>query len=118
MVNPINGDKPIAVTTERAGESTNGRRSEKAAATPSAPTESKPAEPAGTTLEVEGARQLYELENQAARVSGAGITSPEAARTVLDQLLEQIGTQPEQALQAQGSGVTAPLAKLLQAAPA
>jgi cytoskeletal protein RodZ len=118
MVNPINGDKPIAVTTERSGESTHNRRSERTATAPSAPVEPKAAEPASTTVEVEGARQRYDLETQAARVSGAEISSPEAARSVLDQLLEQIGTRPEQALQAQGSGAKVPLAKLLQAAPA
>ncbi len=117
MVSPINGDKPIAVATERSGESTHGGRSEQAAATAS-PHQTKAAKPVDTSVEVEGARQLYDLENQAIREPGTAIASPEEARSVLDRVLEQIGTRPQQALQAQGSGVTAPLAKLLQSAPA
>ncbi|MEJ2394148.1 MAG: ribosome maturation factor rimM, partial [Candidatus Thiodiazotropha sp.] len=72
----------------------------------------------GSIVEVDKARHLYDLENQTARVAATEITTPEAARSLLDQILEQLNRAPEQAMKSQASGETAPLANLLQTAPA
>ena len=117
MVNPVNGDKSISLTTDRPGASAKNARSEQAAVTPSPGPEAKTSAPLGTTLEVDDALQLYNLENQPPRVSGAGISSSEEARSLLDRILEQISAQPGQALKAQGSQAAAPLANLLKTAP-
>jgi hypothetical protein len=116
MVSPINGEKPIASSAERPGESSkNGRPEQPAGSTASSP-ENKSVAAASESPKLDQARQLYDLENQAARPAGERIDTPEAARSLLDQILEQISSTPEQALKAQGE-VTSPLANLLQAAP-
>lgn len=118
MVSPINSDKPIASSTERTGESAKNSRNEQAAKAPSSSQEHKSTEPAGTTVEVDKARQLYELANQKSRATGTEITTPEAARSLLNQILEQISAMPEQAMKSQASHAASPLANLLQTAPA
>jgi hypothetical protein len=117
MVSPINGDKSITASTERSEESAKNNRSEQAATAPSTSQERKSAEPAGSTLEVDSARQLYDLENQTSRVSGTEIKTPEEARSLLGQILEQFSNKPEQAMLTHGSSPAAPLASLLQTAP-
>jgi phage gp37-like protein len=117
MISPISGDKSIAASTERAGESSKNSRSEETTIAPSNAPELKTTEPLGTTVEVDKARQLYDLENQSPRVSGAQIATPEAARSLLDRILEQFSAMPEQAMKSQASAATAPLANLLQTAP-
>jgi hypothetical protein len=117
MVSPINGDKSIAASTERAGESAKNNRSEQAATAPSNSQERKSAEPVGSTLEVNSARQLYDLESQTSRVSATQIKTPEEARSLLDQILEQFSNKPEQAMLSQGSRTEAPLVSVLQNAP-
>ena len=117
MVSPITGDKPITATTEQAGESAKKSRSEQVAIGPSSSLEHKAAEPVGSTLEIDKARHLYELENQKSRVTENEITTPEAARSLLSEIIEQISTAPEQAMKSQGAQ-TAALANLLQSSPA
>jgi hypothetical protein len=116
MVSPINGEKPLASSAERLGESTKNSRPEQRTGSPASSPENKPAEAADESPKLDQARQLYELENQTARPAGERITTPEAARSLLNQILEQISSTPEQAVKAQGA-VSSPLANLLQAAP-
>lgn len=116
MVSPINGDKPITVSTEQTGKSTKNRPNEPTANAPSSSLEGQVAEPVGTTLEVDKARRLYDLENQTSRIAGAEITTPEAARSLLEEILAQFKQAPEQAVKSQGSQGDA-LANLLQTAP-
>jgi hypothetical protein len=117
MVSPINGDKPITATAERSGESTKSSRGDQAASGPSNTLEHKAAKPVGATLEVDKARQLYDLESQKSRGTGQAIESPEAARSLLQEILEQFSAMPEQAVKSQGSQPAA-LANLLLSAPA
>lgn len=117
MVSPITGDKPITAPTGRSGESPKNSRSEQIPSAPSSPLGQRAIEATGTTLEVDKARQLFDLENQPNRVSGTEITTPDAAHSLLDTILEQFSTMPEQAMKTQGSQVTPPLANLLQTAP-
>lgn len=116
MVSPIHGEKTIAASTERPGESSQHNRPEQVAPSPAGSSQSKPAEPAGEEIKLGQAQQRLDLENQMARPAGERIATPEAARTLLDQILQQISNAPEQAFKAQGS-VSTPLANLLQSAP-
>jgi hypothetical protein len=118
MVSPINGDKSVAASTERTGESAKNNRSEKAAIAPSTTQERQSAAPAGSTLEVNSARQLYDLENQASSVTSTQINTPDEARSLLGQILEQFSSNPEQAMLSQGSHAEESYASLLQNAPA
>ncbi len=117
MVNPINGEKPLALSTERSGASAKNSRAERAEGSES-PREREGAEPAGASVDVDNARQLYEMETQRAQGATTQIATSEQARSVLQQVLQQFSTTPEQAMQSQGSGVSAQLAGVLQAAPA
>jgi hypothetical protein len=116
MVSPINGENPLASPSERLGESAKNSRQEQRVASPTGSEKPATAEPAGETPTLDQARQLFELENQAARPASEKINTPEAARSLLDQILTQIGNNPEQAVKAQGS-VSSPLANLLQTSP-
>ena len=116
MVSPINGEKPITTSSERPGESSKNNRAEQVAPSPASSPQSKPAEPAGEEMKLDQARQRLDLENQMTRPAGEQIATPEAARSLLDQILAQISDAPEQAFKAQGS-VSSPLANLLQSTP-
>lgn len=117
MVSPINGDKPLSVSTDRSGESARNARSEQPAVTSANAPERASSRPAETLLEVEGARQLYDLEHQPPRSLGTGISSPEEARSLLNQVLGQISARPEDTLKAQGAQAAPPLANLLKTMP-
>jgi acetylglutamate synthase len=117
MVSPINGDTSIRTSTERSGETAKNSRGEQATSSSSLPLEQKSAKPSGSTVEVDDARQLFDLENQASRISGMETTTPEEARSLLDQVLEHIRNSPEEALASQGSRATSTLANLLQTNP-
>ena len=117
MVNPINGDKPITTTTTRSDESSKRTEPNQVTAQTDRP-EHKAAEPVNATLEVEKARQLYEMESQKNAPSGPAIETPEQARSVLSQILDQISQAPDRAMKTQASASASPLANLLEAAPA
>ena len=117
MVSPINGDKPISVGTERSGASARNARSEQPSVAASRTPEHTGNPPEGAILDVEGARRLFDLENQSSRLQSAGISTPEAARSLLDQVLGQIGARPGEALKAQASQAAPPLANLLKTMP-
>jgi len=117
MINPINGEKPLALSTERSGASTKNDRPERTEARES-PLGREAAEPVGASVDVENARQRYELETQRTRGAAAEIATPDQARSVLQQILQQFSAEPEQAMKSQASGVSAQLAGVLQAAPA
>lgn len=116
MVSPINGEKPLASSAERLGESSGNKRPQPSKSAVAGQPESQAATAGSESPKLDQARQLYELENQAARPAGERIDTPEAARSVLDRILQQISSNPEQAVKAQGS-VSSPLANLLQVAP-
>ncbi len=117
MVNPINGEKPLALSTERSGASSRNSRAELAEGSES-PREREAAESVGASVDVDNARQLYEMETQRAQGAATQIATPEQARSVLQQILQQFSALPEQAMRSQGSGVSAQLAGVLQTAPA
>lgn len=117
MVNPVNGDKPIVPSTERSGSSGKGAKSEQALA--QAPTMQSPTpEPVSAVVEVDKARQLYALESQKNSALDSTISTPEEARSLLNEILDQISKTPALALQSQGASSSSVLANLLQTAPA
>jgi K+/H+ antiporter YhaU regulatory subunit KhtT len=117
MVSPVNGDKPISPSTERSGQSSKNLKSEQASAL--APSmQSATTEPVSAIVEVDKARQLYELESQKTNALDSTITSSEEARSLLNKILDQFNRAPEQALLSQGARSSSALANLLQTAPA
>ncbi len=111
MVNPVNGDKPITLSTGSSPHSnrTAAKGQEEAGETPA---KTQGAEPTATDVQVDGARQLFELEQS--RPEGA-LETPEQARSLLDQVLERLGTTPQTVMQAQTGNSSATLANLLLA---
>jgi hypothetical protein len=116
MINPVHGDKPVAPSSERSDPSAKSRGQEERAARP-VPGQAATASPTDTTLEVDKAWQLYQLENQGPRLESPGIASPEEARSLLARILDQISSAPRQALSSQGAMAGAALAHLLENAP-
>jgi hypothetical protein len=117
MINLINGDKPISPATERSGESHKSAKPEQANL-PSGTTEAQPDKPVGSNVEIDQARQLYNLETQANRPPASAVETPAAARSLLNTIMEQFRSTPEQAFKSQATQVSTPLAKLLEQAPA
>jgi len=118
MVSPVNGDKPIAPSTERSGQSSKSVKSEQAVAQALSTESAATSEPISAIVEVDKARQLYTLENQRSSALDSTIASPEEARSLLNKILDQFNSSPEQALQSQVGRSTSALANLLQTAPA
>ena len=118
MVSPVNGDKPLAPSTERSGQSSKSVKSEPAIGLPSQNTTGASAEPVSAIVEVDKARQLYEMESQKSSALDSAISTPDEARSLLNRILDQFGNAPEQALRSQGGNASAALANLLQTAPA
>lgn len=111
MVNPVNGDKPITLTTESSQHSnrTAAKGQEEAGETP---VKAQGAEPTAADVQIDGARQLFELEQS--RPEGA-LETPEQARSLLDQVLERLSTTPQAVMQAQTGNASATLANLMLA---
>ncbi len=111
MVNPINSDKPITLTTESSLHSnrTATKGQEEAGETPARVQDT---EPTASDVQIDGARQLFELEQS--RPDGA-LETPEQARSLLDQVLERLGATPQTVMQAQTGNASATLANLLSA---
>lgn len=117
MINPVNSEKNIQTTTDKSSQS-HAKTQTNPATAPSeqlqqahAPSSNPP------TLEVENARQLYEMET-ARSESAAAITTPKQARSLLGTLVQQFASSPESAAKAQLGHITKPLANLLASAPA
>lgn len=117
MINPLNCDKTLSPATERSLESQKHAGTERTAAAP-ATVEAPNEPPAGANVDVDQARQLYNVEHQANRPVSAAIDSPETARAMLDTILQQFSGNPEQAYRTQAANASPPLAKLLEQAPA
>jgi hypothetical protein len=117
MIDPINSDKPISPATARSGESHKSVKPEQSGL-PSSAAEKQAETATGTTVEVDQARQLYNLENQVHSPLASTVKTPEAARSLLDTILEQFTSAPEQVFKSQATNVSAPLASLLEKAPA
>ncbi|MCU7906744.1 MAG: hypothetical protein KZQ76_13045 [Candidatus Thiodiazotropha sp. (ex Epidulcina cf. delphinae)] len=117
MVSPVNNDKPISTTTEKSGHSNRSVKTDQATVN-TANLETQAPEAIGSTLEVDKARQLFEIERGRMNAADSAGSTPEQARALLDNILRQFAASPEAAMKAQGAKVTEPLAGLLESAPA
>lgn len=115
MVTPVNSDKPMTLGTNGTTPSTGRASSTEATGDKN---QNSIAPQADTGPDVENARQLYQLENNPLETVRPSITSPEAARTLLNQILEQFSAAPADAIKVQGSGSNGLLGNLLSTAPA
>ncbi|MEJ2619002.1 MAG: ribosome maturation factor rimM [Candidatus Thiodiazotropha sp.] len=115
MINPVNSDKTIQTTTDKSAQSQGNKKTEPATTTPVEQAQTIVRE--RPTLDVDNARQLYQMETSRSGQADA-VTTPQQARSMLDTLLQQISSSPESAAQAQMAQVSKPLANLLESAPA
>lgn len=114
MVAPVNPDKVFNRRIDTAGQSDRQLPSTQARQTTNeAGSQSESA--ADGRLEVDTARQLYQMENHQA--GDARITTPEQARDLLGQILEQFSADPGLSLQAQSPRSFTALSNLLQRTP-
>jgi len=113
MVTPVNSEKSVTLgpnqTQTREGMTREQTHSQEGDSPTARISESDP--------DVASARQMYQLESHRLETASARIDTPEQARTLLDQLLQQFSVAPEAALKAQGNGPSQWLDKLLSAAP-
>lgn len=118
MVNPVTGDKPLSPATERSGESRGNNRTQQSPAQAGAMGQQADRIPAESTVTVDEARQLYNMENEINRTGNITVDTPEAARSLLERIVEQFSSNPEQAYRSQTDNTSVPLTNLLQKAPA
>jgi hypothetical protein len=118
MVNPINGDKPLSTTTTRSDASSRGKEATPVSGQTDSSSQKQSAQSVGSSVDIDKGRQLYEMESQRSAATGQPIETPEQARSLLGQILNQISQAPEQAMKSQASATASPLANLLESAPA
>jgi hypothetical protein len=118
MVNPINGDKPLSTTATRSDASSRGKEATPVSGQTDSASPQQSAEPVRAGVDIDKGRQLYEMESQRSAATGQTIETPEQARSLLGQILNQISQAPEQAMKSQASTDASPLANLLESAPA
>jgi hypothetical protein len=117
MINPVNSDKSIQTTTDKPDQSRSNSKVDPMRAH-SEPVQQAQATVSGrSTLDVDSARQLYEMES-ARSESASTISTAQQARSLLDTLVEQISNSPESAAKAQLTQVSQPMANLLASSPA
>lgn len=115
MVTPVNFDKPITTDADRTTQPNPRANSESVAdQSPKSATQTADAE---SRLDVENARQLYQLETNKLETVRPEIETPEQAKTLLNRILQQFSATPEDALEIQGGGSNGLLTNLLSAAP-
>ncbi|MEW8353390.1 MAG: hypothetical protein AB2665_06290 [Candidatus Thiodiazotropha sp.] len=118
MVSPVNSDKPINTTTEQSGRSHASQTTTETAAAQSKQQPPQPATANAPTVEVDQARQLYDIENNRIESSETLLKTPEEARSMMQSIVQQIAASPETAAKAQAAKASKPLSAILQNAPA
>jgi hypothetical protein len=118
MVNPVNGDKPLSTTTTRSDASSRGKEATPVSGQSDSASQNQSAQSVGSSVDIDKGRQLYEMESQRSASTGQTIETPEQARSLLGQILNQISQAPDQAMKSQASTDASPLANLLESAPA
>jgi hypothetical protein len=118
MINPVNSNKTVNTTTDRAGTTHNSGRSDAVSGNNPARSQDTEAvlENSGTP-DIENARQLYQME-QTRGANGVSLETSAQARSVLDNLLQQISESPARAASAQLSQISRPMGNLLKLMPA
>jgi hypothetical protein len=116
MATPINPDKSFNNRADKPTQ-TQERKPLGRDHQPDDSSDPQPTQAADSKVDVETARQLYQMESQRTVTASHQITNPEQASALLDQILAQISNTPEQALRAQAPKGPAVLASLLERAP-
>jgi hypothetical protein len=112
QVNPDNSINPRIETTSQSAQRMSPKQDRQATDTTAAHSR----ETEGAQVDVDNARQRYQMENH--RASGASrITTPDQAGDLLGRILQQFTASPAQSLQAQTSPGPAALSNLLGRAP-
>jgi hypothetical protein len=115
MVAPVNPDKSISTRIDSQSQSVQQRSTTQGRQTTDS-TPKRPAETEDSRVDVESARQFYQMENH--RATGASrISNPDQASDLLGRILQQFTANPGQSLQAQSSPNPATLSNLLERAP-
>ena len=115
MVTPVNSDKSVnnrIDTPEQPGQRMSTGQDRQALA--SSQSQSRPA--AESRVDVDTARQLYQIENHRSATTSR-ITTAGQASDLLGQILQQFTASPAQSLQAQSPPSPAALTNLLERAP-
>jgi biopolymer transport protein ExbB/TolQ len=119
MISPVNSDKPVNVTTDHSDRSQASRKTTEATQLPSAQQNTQRSQSTGSTVEVDQARRLFDIENSDAQPLENAPQTPEQARSLLDGILQQLTANPETAAEAQaGSSSADAIASILRSAPA
>lgn len=117
MVTPVNPDKSVSSFADKPLQS-NQRMPTGQDHQSKDPAASRSTASSEIHVDVESARQLYQMEHQQTAAVSNRVTTPQQAKTLLDQILQQFSATPDKTLQAQAPNGTAALANLLQRAPA
>ena len=115
MVTTVNPEKSVnsrVDTTSQSKQRVSSPQDRQA----SAPAEAISGQAEDSQVDVETARQLYQMENHRA-AAGSRITTPEQAQSQLGQLLQQISDNPGQFLQSHSPRSPVALSNLLERAP-
>jgi hypothetical protein len=116
MINPVNSDKTVNTSTDKPSESQSRVKTDSLAPASSSSPSSPSLASSQSTLNVENARQLFEMEN-ARSGSATSLTTPEQARSTLNSILQKFTQEPESTAKVQLSRIAPSLANLLKHMP-
>ncbi|MGD8931722.1 MAG: hypothetical protein PVI52_04070 [Chromatiales bacterium] len=115
MVTPVNSDPSVNNRVDGPGHSSQPLPTHQdRQAADSIPSRTRPT--ADSRVDIETARQRYQIENHRS-AGGSRITTPDQANDLLGQILQQFTAHPGQSLQAQTPPSPAALSNLLERAP-
>jgi hypothetical protein len=118
MISPVNSDKAINTSTDQSGRSNSSQKAAESSA-PSTAQQTQETQANNSTVEVDQARKLFDIESNRVEAPNNAIKTPEQARSLLESIVQQIVTTPESAVKAQAGNVsTDPITHILQSAPA
>jgi hypothetical protein len=115
MVTPVNSDKSVNPRIDTPSQSAQ-RMSKNPDRQASDSTQARPGQKADAGVDVESARQRYQIENHLSSAPSR-ISTPEQAGDLLGRVLQQFTADPGRSLQAQSPSSPAALSNLLERAP-
>lgn len=119
MINPVNSDKPINASTDQSGRSQASRKTAETPSLPSGRQKTEATQSTTTTVEVDQARRLFDIENNRIQPLENALQTPEQARSTLQSILQQLAASPETGAKAQaGNSSTDTFSGILQNTPA
>jgi hypothetical protein len=118
MISPVNSDKLVNTSTDQSGRSHSSQKTTQAPASSTAQ-QTQATQANSPTVEVDQARRLFDIENNRIEASGDALQTPEQARSLLENIVQQIAATPESAAEAQaGNAFADSISGILQTAPA